>query len=271
MLDLPSNGRYSLDLSRNAKALRREYEGTVSFIGAGTLSSKLAVLMASLVDVSKVTVIDYDEVEAHNIANQVYGKWQIGNAKVLALAEVLAFKLAHSREKLLTLLGDTEYLFANLPLSIKEMEFTEDDILESNVVVLAPDNMTCRGAVVNNGVLWGPDSPTDLIIDIRLGEAHNMDVAEAFFLDPKNEQHRNLWNAFYFSDENAQVINPCDKVTSDAWSAMVAAYVVKLFERWLSYQPLKPYYHMVFGDDGLPCFSSRNVPADVLRKGDSVT
>jgi len=222
--------------------------------------------MSSLVDMSQATVIDFDDVEGHNIANQVYGNWQIGNPKVLSLAEVLLFKLANSRQELLKLLGDAQYFQSNFPVSVKEMKFTDDDILESNVVVLAPDNMTARDAVVNNGVLWGPDSPTDLIIEVRLGEAEHKDVAEVFFLDPKNEAHRNLWNVFNFPDDHAQVVNPCDKVTSDAWSSLVSAYVVKLFEKWLKYEKIKPYYNLVFGDDGIPLFNSKNIPADVLRR-----
>jgi hypothetical protein len=74
-----------------------------------------------------------------------------------------------------------------------------------------------------------------------------------------------LWEVFNFSDDDAQEVNPCDKITVDSWSWFVSAYVVKLFEKWLMREPIKPYYDMVFGDDGIPIFNSKNIPADVLR------
>jgi hypothetical protein len=264
-MDLASKGTFNLDRRRNEVSLRSGYDGSLSFIGAGTIGSKVLQLMLPHVNCGNVTIWDCDIVESHNIANQAYGNSQIGTKKVLALAELVAYKLSPSREELLNLLGNSDYLESKLPLSIKGIEYTRDDFLESNVVVVAPDTMSARDAAVNCGVLWGPDSPTDLIIEVRLGEAQHRNVAEVFFLDPKNDRHQKLWQAFYFSDDDAPEINPCDKVTVDSWSWVVSGYVVMLFEKWLKYEPIKPYYHMVFGEDGMPTFTKREIAADVLR------
>lgn len=60
----------------------------VDVIGVGATGSKIAMSLAKL-GVSNLHVWDHDEVEEHNIANQVYGLPDIGRPKVEALAKAI--------------------------------------------------------------------------------------------------------------------------------------------------------------------------------------
>lgn len=59
-----------------------------TIIGAGSLGSLIAWCMAQL-GINNIRVIDFDEVEPHNIPNQIYGLVDCGKPKVEALKEII--------------------------------------------------------------------------------------------------------------------------------------------------------------------------------------
>ena len=60
----------------------------VDIIGAGATGSRIVLSLAKL-GVENIHVWDFDKVEEHNIANQIYGLENIGEPKVRALADVI--------------------------------------------------------------------------------------------------------------------------------------------------------------------------------------
>lgn len=64
-------------------------EGRVHIIGCGAVGSTIAENLARF-GITKMTLWDFDTVEAHNVANQMFRATDIGKLKVDALAEMLA-------------------------------------------------------------------------------------------------------------------------------------------------------------------------------------
>lgn len=63
-------------------------KGTIHIVGCGSVGSTVAENLARC-GVSRFTLWDFDKVEAHNIANQMFTDRQIGMPKVEALKELL--------------------------------------------------------------------------------------------------------------------------------------------------------------------------------------
>ena len=63
-------------------------KGRVHIIGCGSVGSTLAELMARA-GVTKLTLWDFDKVESHNIANQMFFERDIGRLKVDAVADMV--------------------------------------------------------------------------------------------------------------------------------------------------------------------------------------
>ena len=64
-------------------------DGRVHIIGCGAVGSTIAENLARF-GITKMTLWDFDTVEAHNVANQMFRATDIGKLKVDALAEMLA-------------------------------------------------------------------------------------------------------------------------------------------------------------------------------------
>ena len=78
-----------MDLSKSYEFLQPEkVRERIHIIGCGAIGSTLGVLIARG-GFTKITLWDFDKVESHNIANQMYTEDDIGKYKVDALAEML--------------------------------------------------------------------------------------------------------------------------------------------------------------------------------------
>ena len=64
--------------------------GRIHIIGCGSVGSTIAELMARL-DLTNFVLYDFDIVEPHNIANQIFGAAAIGKQKTEALRDILAY------------------------------------------------------------------------------------------------------------------------------------------------------------------------------------
>lgn len=60
----------------------------VQIIGCGAVGSWVALMLAKL-GISDIHVWDFDHVEQHNIANQLFGNSDVGKKKVVALADAI--------------------------------------------------------------------------------------------------------------------------------------------------------------------------------------
>lgn len=78
-----------MDLSKSYDFFKPEMlNGRVHIIGCGAIGSTVAEMLTRF-GITKITLYDFDDVEAHNIANQMFTQEDIGKKKVQAVAEYL--------------------------------------------------------------------------------------------------------------------------------------------------------------------------------------
>ena len=76
-----------MDLSKSYEYFQPEkVRGRVHIIGCGAIGSTVGELIAKT-GITNITLYDFDKVESHNIANQMFTEQDIGKFKVDALAE----------------------------------------------------------------------------------------------------------------------------------------------------------------------------------------
>lgn len=78
-----------MDLSKSYEFFKPDMlESRVHIIGCGAIGSTVAENLVRF-GITKITLYDFDKVEAHNIANQMFRHTDIGKLKIDALAEYL--------------------------------------------------------------------------------------------------------------------------------------------------------------------------------------
>ena len=78
-----------MDLSKSYDFFKPEMlNGRVHIIGCGAIGSTVAEMLTRF-GITKITLYDFDDVEPHNIANQMFTQEDIGKKKVRAVAEYL--------------------------------------------------------------------------------------------------------------------------------------------------------------------------------------
>lgn len=121
-------------------------DNRVDVIGAGATGSALTLALANL-GVRNIHVWDFDKVEGHNVANQMYGPEDVDRPKVEALADVV------SRQTGVTITPHAEAVTAkNAP--------------DGHVVFLLTDTMESRREIA---AAYARRFRTKAIIETRLG------------------------------------------------------------------------------------------------------
>ena len=78
-----------IDLSKSYEFFQPEKEDVrINIVGCGSVGSTVAVLLARA-GVTRMTLWDFDTVEAHNLANQMFRQNDVGRLKTEALAGIL--------------------------------------------------------------------------------------------------------------------------------------------------------------------------------------
>lgn len=78
-----------IDLSKSYEFFQPEKEDVrINIVGCGSVGSTVAVLLARA-GVTRMTLWDFDTVEAHNLANQMFRQNDVGRLKTEALADIL--------------------------------------------------------------------------------------------------------------------------------------------------------------------------------------
>lgn len=93
----------------------KKVKGKCNVIGCGSIGSKVAELLARY-GIEDIVIYDFDIVESHNIANQIYTEEDIGKPKTEALASIL-HKINPKLKRTLRIKGEykeqplTDYVF----------------------------------------------------------------------------------------------------------------------------------------------------------------
>ena len=151
-------------------------------IGCGSIGSNVAELLARY-GITDITLWDFDEVEPHNIANQLYTEEDIGKKKVIALGSLL-YKINPKLKW--TIKKNNEY--TNEPLS--------------GYVFMCVDNVEVRKQIVEAN-WYNPN--VIAIFDFRT----TLLEGQCYFADWNNmKQKKSLKESLNFTHEEAKANTP---------------------------------------------------------------
>jgi len=176
----------------------KEQRLDVNIIGVGAVGSFIALQLAKL-GVPKLIVWDFDEVDDHNITNQVYTFNDIGKPKTDAIEEHL--KAQNPEIEI-----------------VKKGRWNPGDPI-SGIVFLEVDSMKVRQAFCEDNEF---NSEIKAIIDARIGLATG-EVNFCYWNDEESQKrYINKVNAF--SDDEASVtVSACGTILSVSPSVLIAA------------------------------------------------
>ena len=173
----------------------------INIIGAGATGSRIWLSLVEL-GLTNIKIFDFDYVEAHNLANQIYLTADLGKSKVSALKDYYQLKTGTTPPP--------------------EMEFFEEKITKSSDVViegvlfLLTDTMKSRKEIFKYHI---KDNPRILhVIETRMASSYgNINT-----FDPCEFIESERWVASLIDDENAEV-SPCGTSISVGPTANIIA------------------------------------------------
>ena len=150
----------------------------IHIIGCGAVGSTIAELIART-GLTKVTLYDFDHVEAHNIANQMFTADDIGKPKVDALKELMVRINPEAERDIITV--PTGYIGQRI----------------AGYVFLAVDNIDLRREICENNV---KNRYIKAVFDVRI----RLEDAQHYAADWKNAAMvENLLASMQFTHEEA--------------------------------------------------------------------
>ena len=179
----------------------------IDLIGAGAVGSRLALDLAKL-GVRDIHVWDDDVVEAHNVANQIFGLMDIGELKVAALAKLI-------REQ-----TGTEVT--------AHAERVESPVNFGEVVFIQVDSMDTRKTIFEESIRYKLN--VRLMIETRMGASEG----RVYAIDPSNLSHVQGWERRLYTSEQAQASACGGTVSVGPTAAIVAGLALWQFMRWFA-------------------------------------
>jgi molybdopterin/thiamine biosynthesis adenylyltransferase len=179
----------------------------IDIIGVGASGSHVALLVAKL-GVKNLHIWDFDHVEDHNLANQMYGPDDVGKPKVDACADLIKYQ---------TGLVVTKHN--------QKLEAGHKDLGE--IVFLLVDSMKARTEIAEKCI--NMNFKTKLMIETRMGEETGM----IYTVDMMNGMDYKSWKTTLYADEEAAP-SACGAATTIGSTAMmVASYATWQMLNWI--------------------------------------
>jgi sulfur carrier protein ThiS adenylyltransferase len=177
----------------------------VNLIGVGGLGSPIALALAKM-GCPRITIFDHDNVEPHNLPNQLYRMSDISTPKVEALARML-------REYV-----DAEITPVNELVTVRTF---------NGVVISAVDNMAARRSIWENCVRY--KAGVKLYVDARMGG----EVGRILTVSPANPMHVEAYEGTLFTDDegSTELCTAQATIYSTFGVASLVANQVKRFAR----------------------------------------
>lgn len=190
----------------------------IHIIGCGSVGSTIAENLARL-GVTKMTLYDFDTVEPHNIANQMFRDKDIGKLKVEAVRDIITEINPDAKDD----------------IAIEPKGWNGKPV--SGIAFLAVDTIELRRKFVETNM----DNPyLKAVFDIRTG----LEDAQHFAADwSVRKQKENLLKGMQFSHEDAMEATPmsaCGMVLGVAPTVrVISAYAVANYVNFANGKPVK--------------------------------
>lgn len=177
----------------------------ITLIGAGAIGSRVWSALVEL-GLTNLTAIDFDEVEPHNLANQLYGVHDVGKQKIAALADWTNNKIGYLPES----------------MSFVNQEVTPtSDLALKGTVILAVDSIEAREMIVKR-VTENENDRVFHIFDTRMASTHG----DIFYFSPNNPIAVQKYLAALPSDEEAEVSSCGTSLTVGTTASIIANIAV---------------------------------------------
>jgi hypothetical protein len=180
----------------------------IDIVGCGATGSQIAMLLAKL-GVADLHLWDFDKIEAHNIANQIFGLPDIGRPKVEALADMIRTQ-------------------TGLEPSVHNERVTGKTTL-GNVVFLLTDTMASRKEIWDGAIRMRSD--IDRMIETRMGSSEG----RIYSISPFELSEVKYWESTLCDDEVATDSLCGTRVSVGPTAILVAGYAVWAFMRWFEW------------------------------------
>lgn len=141
----------------------------VTVVGAGALGSYIVDILASI-GIRDITVYDFDNVEAHNIPNQVYKLSDVGRPKVEALADHVKAKMGY------TIKG-----------KYKKLTSLKEEGIDSGYLVVATDTMKTNLSLITEAI----DSNIQKVVEAKMSVSNG----QIFFFEPQDPYQYKMWKS----------------------------------------------------------------------------
>ena len=177
----------------------------VTLIGCGCIGSPTALLLAKM-GIGRLTLMDGDTVEAHNLPNQLFRLSDRGRPKALALADII-------RD------------FSDASVAAVPSFFDGTQKLEG-IVVSGVDSMKARSMICDS-ILMNLDVP--LYIDGRTGG----EIVETHTVRPCQVEDIEFYEHWLFPDEEGVEL-PCTARAILYTGFVISATIASQIKKWLN-------------------------------------
>lgn len=172
----------SIDFIRQIEVFDPDtFKSPIHIIGSGATGSWMAFLLAKM-GLTNITVWDFDEIESHNIPNQMFGYKDVGKPKVEAIAEI-------TKE------------FTNVDLNIKN-EAVDGTQRLAGVVFMLTDTMESRASIFRRAIKLNP--AIEVLIETRM----DFNGGRVYTIDPMDMDEVRAYEETLYTDEEADVVGP---------------------------------------------------------------
>lgn len=178
----------------------------VDIIGVGAVGSRIALSLAKL-GIANIRVWDFDKIEEHNIANQIYGNDQIGQFKAEALRDLIKRNTGNEIQAMVEKVDGTQEL--------------------GDIIFLSPDTMASRQEIWDKAIKLGKGH-AKAMFDSRMGA----DSARTYWVNPIMRSHILGWEKTLYKDEQAVESLCGTPITVGPTAEITAALAVWSFIRW---------------------------------------
>lgn len=177
----------------------------IDIVGCGATGSRIAMELAKL-GVTNLHLWDFDKVESHNVANQLFGLGDVGKSKVVALGEEIKSK-------------------TGLECTLHDEAVTGRTRL-GNVVFLLTDTMASRKEIWEGAIRYKPG--VEVMLETRMGASEG----RIYSIRPTSPPECRYWEGTLCDDEEASDSLCGARVTVNGTAVMICAHAVWAFIRW---------------------------------------
>lgn len=198
----------SIDTRRHIDVFSPDLFGKrrIDVIGAGATGSRVVLALAKL-GLDNIHVWDFDHVEAHNIANQVFGLADIGKLKIEALKELVKAQTG-----------------ADIHVHNERVDGSQT---LGDIVFLLTDTMSSRKEIWNKGIRY--KSKVKLMIETRMGS----DIGRVYTINPMRPNQVKAWEGTLYEDAVAEVSACGGSISVGPTADVLSGTAVWQLIRWL--------------------------------------